>query len=355
MRNPEGETLTRVQWNRAIDKIETMLGLVDQPRAIAVHTDLKTGHEHIHVAWSRIDPETLNARPLPFFKLRLKTASRELETLFRLTPVPNERRDGIAYAPKRSEEQQSRRLGIVIHDVREAIKTCFENSDCGRSFQAALSSRGLVLAKGERRDFLVVDRAGGMHALGKRILGVSAAEIRDRLADLGPDHLSSLEQAREFIAAAKHVSLDNKPDDFYNHASNAPNLVDERKRVRTFTAEKRTRAAGKEQCRDQVTKQLAVTHAGFPLDHLVTEPTLPSGSLEGDKAPIDQLRNATPEPLGDTARNAEVPRCITGLRERAGGQFPANQTAGPEPVTGTLPELVQTPPHKTHGHASRLR
>ena len=196
VRNPEGETLTRVQWNVAIDKIEMMMGLAGQPRAVAAHTDLKTRHEHIHIAWSRIDPDTLIARPLPFFKLRLKKASRELETLFGLTPVPNRRQDRIAYAPKRSEEQQSRRLGVVIHDVRAVIKTCFENADCGRGFQCALDAQGLLLARGERRDFIVLDHEGGMHAVGKRILGISAAEIRTRLADLIADHLPTVDEAR---------------------------------------------------------------------------------------------------------------------------------------------------------------
>ena len=65
VRNPEGETLTRSQWKMAVEKIEGMLGLGEQPRAIAVHTDRDTGHEHVHIAWSRIDPETLHAKALP--------------------------------------------------------------------------------------------------------------------------------------------------------------------------------------------------------------------------------------------------------------------------------------------------
>jgi hypothetical protein len=137
VRNPEGEMLTRSQWKMAIGKIEGMLGLGDQPRAIAVHTDRETGHEHIHIAWSRIDPETLKARPLPFFKLRLKKACREIEEALGLTPVSSDRKSAIRYAPKRHEEQQAVRLGVPINDVREMIRAAFERSDCGRSFQSA--------------------------------------------------------------------------------------------------------------------------------------------------------------------------------------------------------------------------
>ena len=49
------------------------------------------------------------------------------------------------------------------------IRNCWDRSDCGLSFQAALEHEGLILAQGERRDFIVVDREGGPHALGKRI------------------------------------------------------------------------------------------------------------------------------------------------------------------------------------------
>ena len=70
VRLPEGETLTHQQWEKAANRIERMLGLKDQPRAIAFHTDRETGEKHMHVAWSRIDAETMQAIPLPFFKER---------------------------------------------------------------------------------------------------------------------------------------------------------------------------------------------------------------------------------------------------------------------------------------------
>ena len=139
-----------------------------------------------------------------------------------------------------------------------------------------------------------------MHALGKRILEVSAAGIRDRLADLCPDHLPNLEQARDLIAAAKRVSLDNKVDDSYSLVRVAPKLVNERKQMRTVSAEKKTRAAGKERRRDQVTKQLVIRCTHVPLDHLVTEPSTPGGSPETENARIDQLRHETPEPPGNS-------------------------------------------------------
>jgi hypothetical protein len=196
VRNPEGENLDRVEWEYAANCIERILGLTDQPRAIAYHIANDTGHIHMHVAWSRIDAENLTAKPLPFFKRRLKAVSRELEKRLGLAVVPNDRDSSIKYAPTRAEEEQARRLGTDIHETREIIRNCFERSDCGRGFQSALAQLGMTLARGTRRDFLVVDGVGGMHALGKRVLGVSAAELRTRLADLSRDNLPTVDEVR---------------------------------------------------------------------------------------------------------------------------------------------------------------
>ena len=198
VRNPDGEELSREQWRQVADRIESKLGLTDQPRAICFHIDEKTGHEHMHIAFSRINGDTLTARPLPFFKERLKEACRELEKTLDLTRVRNER-EGLVKAPTRNELEQARRLGVDINHVRQTIRDCFEQSDNGRSFEAALADRGLVLAQGDRRAFVVIDHEGGIHALGKRILGITTGQTRDRLGDLHRYDLPTVEQARGFI------------------------------------------------------------------------------------------------------------------------------------------------------------
>lgn len=196
VRNREGETLTRQQWEYAADRIERMLGLTGQPRAITFHTYEHNDDEHMHVAWSRIDQDTLTAKPLPFFKERLKTISRELELEFGLEPVTNERKGPIKYAPTKAQEEQARRIGFDIHEIRNVIRNCWDRSDNGHSFQVALEHEGMILAQGERRDFVVIDQAGGIHALSKRILDVTAAKIRDRLSDISREDFPTVEEAR---------------------------------------------------------------------------------------------------------------------------------------------------------------
>ena len=132
VRNPAGEGLSREQWQQTANSIEQILGLTGQPRAIAFHVTEETGHSHMHVVWSRIDQDALIAKPLPFFKYRLKAVSRDLEERFGLTRVRDQRQSFIQFAPTRAEEQQSRRLGLDVHATRETIRRCFDHSDCGR-------------------------------------------------------------------------------------------------------------------------------------------------------------------------------------------------------------------------------
>lgn len=138
----------------------------------------------MHIAWSRIDLEQRRARDPGLYKNKLKETSRQLECELGLTRISSERPPGSkTRAPGRKEFEQARRLGTDLASIREAIRACFDAADNGRSFVAALATHGLVLARGERRDFVVVDHAGGMHALSKRITGKTATQIRARLAD----------------------------------------------------------------------------------------------------------------------------------------------------------------------------
>jgi len=342
IRNREGESLNRAQWERTADTLERVLGLNDQPRAIAFHTDENTDHCHMHIAWSRIDQDTLTAKPLPFFKQRLKKASRELEQLFELPPVPDRRESLIRFAPTRVEEEQARRLELDVHATREAIRACFERSDCGLSFEAALAAQDLLLARGDCRDFLVLDREGGMHALGKRILGVPAAEIRHRLADLCRDLLPTLDQAREFIAAKRQISREKKAAGVLSHAKDQPKSVSERKRTRHSDNENTRRAAGKKQPWDQVREQLATAKSMVPLDHPTTNPPAPGRALGSEGAPTEQLLNEI------TPQSAEPQRATACPEGQTGIACSRDETAG-------LPQIKQSSPiHKTPGHAAPL-
>jgi hypothetical protein len=204
VRLPEHERLTDAQWEQTADRIEKRLRLTGQARAIYFHVNEQTGERHMHVGWSLIDTETMKAKPVPFFKLRLKALARELEKEFGLTQVKNEREGPIKYAATKNEQQQAQRLGVDKDAIRNTIRACWDRSDCGHGFDDELANEGLILAQGNRRDYVVIDHAGGIHALGKRLLDVSAAQVRAKLADLDRDNMPTIEQAREFMLDLPH-------------------------------------------------------------------------------------------------------------------------------------------------------
>jgi hypothetical protein len=78
----------------------------------------------------------------------------------------------VAHRPR----EQARRLQIHLKDV--CYPRLLEPSNNGYSFAAALEEKGLALARGDRRDFVIVDYRGGIHALGKRITGAVMQQRR---------------------------------------------------------------------------------------------------------------------------------------------------------------------------------
>lgn len=73
---PARENVPIEVFEAAIERIEDKLGLQGQPRAIVFHE--KDGRRHGHCVWSRVNPETMTACHLPFFKNRLMEIGRDL-------------------------------------------------------------------------------------------------------------------------------------------------------------------------------------------------------------------------------------------------------------------------------------
>ena len=165
------------------------LGYGGQPYAVSFQTDRKSGELHMHIGISRIARSTdgqLFAIDPGLYKNRLKELSRSLEKEFALKEISSERKPGNrARAAKQNEFEESRRLKTNIDAIRNAILERFEQSDSGRAFNPAMQAQGYELTNGDRRNcFVVIDQAGGYHALNKALTGKTLAEIEARLSDL---------------------------------------------------------------------------------------------------------------------------------------------------------------------------
>ncbi len=194
--------LTPEQRTLAIDALESKLGLSGHSRVVVLHE--KLGREHIHVVWSRIDLEKMRTVHDGHNYRKHEEVARDLERLFGHERVQgaHHERDGIdrpERTPSRAELRQEERTGIKGRDIREQVTALFRSSDTPEAFKAALKQNGLILAKGDRRDFVVIDAAGGIHSLARRIEGIKAAQLREFMTPLDRESLPSIAQAREQI------------------------------------------------------------------------------------------------------------------------------------------------------------
>ncbi len=195
--NPPQEARVSIQdFEAAIERIETKLGLTGQPRAIVFHE--KNARRHCHVVWSRIDAAEMNAVPLPFTKNKLKALSRELflEHGWRLPEglMESHKRDPRNFT--HAQWQQAKRNGKDPRMIKAAIQDCWAVSDTQTSFTHALKQRGYVLARGDRRGFVAIDFDGEIYSVPKWT-GLRAKDVRVRLTN--PAALPTVSEAQRQI------------------------------------------------------------------------------------------------------------------------------------------------------------
>jgi hypothetical protein len=204
------ERLTDEQRARAIEELEQKLGLTGQPRVVVVH--LKKDREHCHIVWSRIDLERMAAISDGHNYRKHEEVARELEREFGLTRVQgaHAERDGTPRpkrTPSHAEMLQAGRTGLTTAQVTEQVTEIWRSTDSGQAFADGLWRAGYVLARGDRRDFVVIDPMGGTHSLARRIEGARVKDVRERLADLDPAQFPNVAEAKAIQQARQKDSL----------------------------------------------------------------------------------------------------------------------------------------------------
>ena len=239
---PNGR-LTREQYLELLERTERSLKLVGQPRAVVFHEKRdKDGilREHCHAVWSRIDTDRMKAVQISHDRLKLRTVAQEfardhgLELPDGMKPgnTKDSRRDGFnarASQENLGEKQQQERTGVPKAERRADIATCWNNTSNGAAFVRALEDKSYYLARGEKRDYVVVDAYGEIHSLSRQLLGVAKAkELTGRLVDYPPAGLRDAEtvqaDAREKLqerrkAAVEKAIQGNKPEKPQNEAA----------------------------------------------------------------------------------------------------------------------------------------
>lgn len=214
--------MTPDQWMRAVDILEEELGLQGQPRAIVMHE--KHGREHIHVVWARADMETMRLRSDSNNYLAHERASLRMEQEFGHEHVPGKHakrdrekqpefpRSEVSHNEWQQAERQNPDVGGIGHRDRKAqVTALYEASDSGPAFKAALEDAGYVLARGDRRDFVILDSDAKVHSLGRQLPGIKAAELRAFMAEVDPAALPSVTEARASIRETARIEPAAEP------------------------------------------------------------------------------------------------------------------------------------------------
>jgi len=253
---PERESVRVEVFEKALADIEERNGLTGQPRVVVFHE--KDGRRHCHAVWSRIDAETMTARPLPFFKNKLREVSKQL-FLENGWQMPRGLMDSKERDPRNftlEEWQQAKRSGRHAGELKSLIQECWAVSDSRSSFATALEERGLYLAKGDRRAHVALTFEGQTISI-PRAIGRKSNEVAARLG--AADDLPTVEQTRQRVAAEILPRLREHMDEARaKAAAEVKPLSDQRLAMQAAHAEERAKLdAGQKARQDQETRERA--------------------------------------------------------------------------------------------------
>lgn len=292
------EVLTPKQWSQAVDALEAKLGLTDQPRAVVQH--VKEGRAHVHVVWSRIDLENNRAISDSHNYRKHEEVARSLEREFGHTRVQGahverEGKERPARTPSHAEMQQAGRSGLDPKAIKAEVTALWQQADSGKAFATALTAAGYTLARGEKRDFILVDQAGETHSLARRIDGAKAADIRAKLADVDQARLPD-------AGAAKTLQADRQAEQQRQAAAAAQKAEQERQAAeaqRQAEAQRRVAEAAQKAERERwqamTPKELAAEAAKLeppPLHEVVPEMVAATKAHEDARKGVDAAEKA---------------------------------------------------------------
>ncbi|WAH66887.1 relaxase/mobilization nuclease domain-containing protein [Xanthomonas hortorum] len=227
------QAMSKKDWSAAWAEYEKEFGLEGRPYVEVEH--LKDGRlPHRHRAYLRVDTETHRANDVWRSKVRDEKISRLLEHELghKLTHGPHDfqvmkrlQEEGrhdvakwiegrpieIGRATNWDEHQQAKRTKVDKQDVREDMAAAWQSGDSGNAVAAALEARGYVVARGDKRDVVLIDVAGGVHSPARLLkqagIDTRAKAIRERFADL--KDLPTVSQAQAMQGQHRQAQIDH--------------------------------------------------------------------------------------------------------------------------------------------------
>ena len=210
---PKEANASTADFVNAANRAEHLLGLTGQQRAIIFHE--KEGRRHAHVVWSRID-ENLKAIKLDYFKKELNKLSRELflEHGWELPKGFQNKQERDLTSFDLSEWQTAKRQELSPKQIKANIQALWGNANNLEDFKQALLKEGFVLAKGNKRSFVLVDMHNDVRSL-SRTLSIKAKEVKAKLGD--SDTLPSVDEAKLTFTQTHKEAYNSKHAELARH------------------------------------------------------------------------------------------------------------------------------------------
>jgi hypothetical protein len=194
------EMLSEEQWERTFALFEKHRG-IPEGQARVVYEHEKEGRIHRHVVWSRIDLEKMKAWPDSLDAKVCHAASKEISEELGLhrsiSPFDKDREgDRPERQPKSWEMFRGQKSGLDPRDMKAEVTGVFRESMNAADFIAGLEAHGYQLVQGDRRNFCILDSAGDVHSLARRLEGVNSKELKAFMSGIDTELLPTVDQAK---------------------------------------------------------------------------------------------------------------------------------------------------------------
>jgi hypothetical protein len=197
----DDERMNAGQWHETIAKLEQNLGFTNCPRAIVAHEHAQKG-QHVHIVWSRYDPERSALVKLGNDHQQHHSVARDAEKQYKLRP---------AVAPANENKTKKRRLsdrdvraikerGGDREQLTKLVRAAWAATDSGEEMRAMLKALKVEIAPGDRRDWVVQYKGLKLNPI-RLLPEVKTAAFRDRMQDV--DLAAEKEKQRQAEAMKK--------------------------------------------------------------------------------------------------------------------------------------------------------
>jgi hypothetical protein len=212
---PEGKyKMTPEQYRRAAQMLVEDLGMKGHPYAVVTHDGGDKPHAHVVIC--RTDPETLKMWDDSFNFVKHERASFRMEKEFGHDHIPGKhaKRDR-----KKQEEfpraeatkddyEQAARTELSLEERKAQVTAIRQKADDAQAFRNALEEAGYLLARGDRRGFVLVDGNGDIFSLSKHVTDIKGKAYKEFMAPLDPATLPDVDQAKAMQAARAQALID---------------------------------------------------------------------------------------------------------------------------------------------------